>query len=165
MFSHSIVMASESLFKLVTVFPISSEPNENPGSHDQWFIVPCPSAGIRPSTPFPDTIYRSSWELCRRSPSINSLPLMAEHLPKFLRDVRDTPQTLKQQQFFEVPQRQIRSTSSKERRPLTMGTELNCGRGSLKVLQDPHRLAPSQTSTSVLQGRFDQQRCNTSHLS
>ncbi|GBM77858.1 hypothetical protein AVEN_24610-1 [Araneus ventricosus] len=63
-----------------------------------------------------------------RSPSVDSLPLMSEHLPTFLRNVQAIPQTLEQQRFFVSPRREIRSISSKEPR------NTDHGNGDLRLI-------------------------------
>ncbi|GBN14376.1 hypothetical protein AVEN_259403-1 [Araneus ventricosus] len=54
----------------------------------------------------------------------DSMLLMPEHLPTFLRNVRATPQTLEQQRFFVVPRRVIRRNIDKNHETRIMGTGL-----------------------------------------
>ncbi|GBL96924.1 hypothetical protein AVEN_182508-1 [Araneus ventricosus] len=74
--------------------------------------------GIRAASPYPRCTQnlQQSVRSVLRSPSVDSLPLIPEHLPTSLLNVQAIPQTLAQQRFFAVPRKEARRTSSKEGR-------------------------------------------------
>ncbi|GBL91820.1 hypothetical protein AVEN_172745-1 [Araneus ventricosus] len=85
------------------------------------------------------TQYTTAYRNCTEVSVRRLLPLMSDHLPTFLWNIRATPQILAQLRLFAVPRREIRRALSKERQ--------NRGHGKRDICTSYAPPPPLYTST------------------
>ncbi|GBM10531.1 hypothetical protein AVEN_109326-1 [Araneus ventricosus] len=104
--------------------------------------------GFRPAAPLSRCIHNLQHPLgtALRSLIVDSLPLISENVPTFLRNVRATPRTLEQHRFFAVLRREKRRVSSKARR------NTDHGNGTSAMVGAEIQLQRWQTAVSTSSG-------------